>query len=607
MARVAVLALLWLAAPAEPGAPPVLGSEAFRCDRPIAGVAFSPDGARVAVVGEGMAALLDASTGRRLWTGEGMGGTRVAWSPSGRSLVMWGRAWPGIVVDAGTGVVVAVQGSGRETPGGGAFAWSPDGRLLARTAGVEGLEILDVATLSLAARSRAGEPERGTLALAFSPDGARLASAGGDATVRVREVARPDAVRVLTGHESTVLSLAWSRDGRLLASAGLDAEIRLWRGDTLESAGTLRMDEHASVDTGTSAIVLSPDGTRLLACGRAQVCRLFRVADGAVLAEWRGWVQGIDWSPDGSRIAIGAGQVLHVRDSRDFALPAAFRGHESAVTAAALSPAGDAVASGEESGLVLLWDLATGEPRRRFPAQGGRVRAVAFSPDGALVATSGADGAGRVLDLASGEAVPLEPSVDPNYGAFAFSPDGRHLATDRAVCDARTGKVVRWFAAGGNVEHVEWSPDGSRIVLSGWFRRSDSPAVVLDSATGKVVLTVPDLARRHPWFRFGPDGTTLIGYDGNGIVTLNAADGVPVASRAVEPQKGYSPVAWSGDLARVLRPDLGILDLATGTVTPFPAVEGTAHRPQTALALSRDGRRAVAGYATGLLRLLDLP
>jgi WD40 repeat protein len=512
-----------------------------------------------------------------------------------------------VVVDAASGLAVATVGLGESGRHGGPLAWSPDGRILGRTAEGGEIHIIELGTLSLAARSRAGEPERGALALAFSPDGARLASAGGDATVRVREVARPDAVRVLTGHESTVLSLAWSRDGRFLASAGFDAEIRLWHGDTLEPAGTLRMDEHATVDTGTSAIALSPDGTRLLACGRAQACRLFRVADGAVLAEWRGWAAGIDWSPDGSRIAIGAGQVLHVRDTRDFALPAAFRGHESAVTAAALSPAGDAVASGEERGLVLVWDLATGEPRRRFPAHEGRVRAVGFSPDGALVATSGEDGAGRVLDLASGEAVPLEPGVDPNYGAFAFSPDGRHLATDRAVCDARTGKVLRWFAAGGNVEHVEWSPDGSRIVLSGWFRRSASPAVVLDAATGKAVLAVPDLARRHPWFRFGPDGTTLIGYDGTGVVTLNATDGVPVASRAVTTQKGYSPVAWSGDLARILRPDLNSLDLATGAITPPPAVAKGPHRPPTALALSRDGKHAVAGYGTGLLRLLDLP
>ncbi|MCA8950482.1 MAG: TIR domain-containing protein [Planctomycetes bacterium] len=59
----------------------------------------------------------------------------------------------------------------------------------------------------------------------------QLISASGDATIRVWDVARGVASRVLEGHTKDVLSISISPCGRILASKSMDGTVRLWRLD----------------------------------------------------------------------------------------------------------------------------------------------------------------------------------------------------------------------------------------------------------------------------------------------------------------------------------------------------------------------------------------
>jgi WD40 repeat protein len=105
-------------------------------------------------------------------------------------------------------------------------AFRPDGATLV-SAGMDGtIKFWDARTLTLVARLPGHQS--GVNGLAFRPDGKRLASAGSDAVIRVWDTATRCEVLAFRGHTDAIYTVAFSPDGRLLASGGWDRSIRIW-------------------------------------------------------------------------------------------------------------------------------------------------------------------------------------------------------------------------------------------------------------------------------------------------------------------------------------------------------------------------------------------
>jgi RNA polymerase sigma factor (sigma-70 family) len=121
----------------------------------------------------------------------------------------------------------------------------------------------------------------------------------------------------------------------------------------------------------------------------------------------------------------------------------------AAIVSVAFSADDKTVASGgtiwregnEVSGLVSLWDVATGDKKRTLPAFPSYVHAVAFAPKGSLLATGsiGRDGDGQVVlwDSKTGKAIrtlPPTKNVQPVSAVkcLEFDPAGRTLAAGGA-------------------------------------------------------------------------------------------------------------------------------------------------------------------------------
>jgi WD40 repeat protein len=143
----------------------------------------------------------------------------------------------------------------------------------------------------------------------------------------------------------------------------------------------------------------------------------------------------------------------------------------------------------------LIWsDRATGKLVRTVEAHAGWVRKLALTPDGTHVATVGDDLLLKVWDAATGEAVASLDGHDARTPegylsalyALAMSPDGKFAATgDRAgfvrvwdlaarkrvaafrAVDLYTFDAVKRARAIGGVRGLAFSPDGSRLAVSG--------------------------------------------------------------------------------------------------------------------------------------------
>ncbi|MBV9205768.1 MAG: CHAT domain-containing protein [Actinobacteria bacterium] len=239
----------------------------------IRGVAFSPDGGRIAIGSSaGTAIICDTATGSRFFkiraNRSGAQLQDLAFSPDGRLLVTAGEDMTAQAWDAGNGrrlQTLAHDGVVYD------LAFSPDGRLLA-TASLDGTaRVWDVARSRQLLTLR---HVREVYGIAFSPDSRLLATGCRDKSARVWDLASGRKVLAVT-HADAVLGVAFSPRG-LLATAGADRTARVW--DSATGGQRLALPHGGIVDRA----VFSPDGRQLATVTRhecVQVWQLTEVGD----------------------------------------------------------------------------------------------------------------------------------------------------------------------------------------------------------------------------------------------------------------------------------------------------------------------------------------
>jgi WD40 repeat protein len=156
-----------------------------------------------------------------------------------------------------------------------------------------------------------------------------------------------------------------------------------------------------------------------------------------------GVVRSVAFSPDSKILAWGArgAPVPPTIKLWDVATGDGLRtlvGLSGPIDALAFSPDGGMLASGDEDGIVALWNVALWnlgverKPHRLLGHEGG-VNAVAFSPDGRFLASASEDRTVRIWDIWSG-GVALQTLTGHGAGvcSVAYWPDGQTLASEAA-------------------------------------------------------------------------------------------------------------------------------------------------------------------------------
>jgi WD40 repeat protein len=163
------------------------------------GVAFNPDGSRLATAGQRFVKIWNTFTGREVLTlpvDAGLLGYTVSFSPDGKHLAVGFRSAAPSVWEVATGQklfeLIGHTGSVRY------IAYSPDGTRIA-TAGTDGTTRLWDATTGAEEFALTGHTGIVT-GLAFNPDGTHLATTSRDGTIRVYALNIKDLIKIALSH-----------------------------------------------------------------------------------------------------------------------------------------------------------------------------------------------------------------------------------------------------------------------------------------------------------------------------------------------------------------------------------------------------------------------
>jgi WD40 repeat protein len=204
------------------------------------GVAFSPDGKRLAAASDDWVRVYDAARGKKLheftFNRRQVGRAwRVAFTPDGKHLAAALHCFGGEELE-GPLVRVWELATGKEVftawEGGhaNAVAFSPDGKLLAAGGENDGtVEVYDWAAKKRRLHFQADAHV--VFCLAFSAGGKNLYTGGNDPEVKRWDTATGKAAGKLKGHTDQIADLALSKDGTVLATAGRDKRVLIWHLD----------------------------------------------------------------------------------------------------------------------------------------------------------------------------------------------------------------------------------------------------------------------------------------------------------------------------------------------------------------------------------------
>jgi WD40 repeat protein/serine/threonine protein kinase len=478
----------------------------------LIGVAFSPDGKRIASVSgahffdepalKGDLVVRDVGTGQEIFshTSIASGFRGVVFSPDGRRIAT-GNASDLVIWDAATG-----REEFRLTDRGNrnlpllSLAYRPDGRrIIAGYGQYEGSRDVGHAMLWDAATDkvlvdRIPGHRASVQSVAFSPDGREVALASEGLVELWNIEATPRQVHQIPCHAgSLVFAVAFSPDGRYLSSGGLDRTLRLWHRTTGKEIRAFFGHEGF-----VRGLAFSPDSQWLLSASDDRSLKLWEVASGRPLAT--------------------------------------FHGHQSPTKCVAFSPGGQLIVSGGQDHAVKLW-LATSSPQLTFTGHDGGITGLVFSLDGRRIISGAEDPTrGRLVlwDATTGKR--LEPSFEgcPKVNWVALHPDGRHLATacqdgTVRVWDLETGQSVWWRQGhrATQAANVAYSPDGRWLASTGGNRYGypNDPSVrgevkLWEAGTGVEIREFPASKGAAFGVAFSPDGRWLASGGADGMVRI---------------------------------------------------------------------------------------
>lgn len=258
--------------------------------------------------------------------------------------------------------------------------------------------------------------------LAFTPDGRQMVSSDDDQLLLVWDLAAGRLAYQLVKGDDTGPALALDSSGKLLATAAENDLLKLW--DMAAKTVVARLKGHH--------VAFSRSGDLLAAALHDDPIALYDMTTRQSVGELVGhdaWVQALIFSDDGATLISGDEYgVLRIWD-------VARRAQRTAVTcdvqinSLVMLPTGDLVAGDCADGVARIWNIKTYAQEASWPAHEGPAWCAACSHDGRLLASAGADGNIVLWDLPTRRRLLAWRAHQGESMSVAFSPDDKRLAS----------------------------------------------------------------------------------------------------------------------------------------------------------------------------------
>ena len=259
--------------------------------------------------------------------------------------------------------------------------------------------------------------------------------------------------------------------------------------------------------------------TVFLPNGIAQDYTQMSLPEGAKFRIGKGYINDLEFSPDGDRLAIAGSIGIWVYDvftGRELNLLTKHTGYTA--SSISYSPDGKTIAGGHSDGTILLWDAITGNRLKTFTGHTRWIKSICYSPDGETLASGSTGDTIRLWDVATGAHL---KTLKGDFENMCYSPDGKMIASGDSIWDADTGRHLKTLTGhNGSVNSISYSPNGKTIAGGGRETKSSNSnsdisfesvgtIYLWDAATGEALKTLTEYTTSINSMCYSPDGRTL--------------------------------------------------------------------------------------------------
>jgi WD40 repeat protein len=331
-------------------------------ERWVVGVAFSPDGQRLATAG------YDGTT--RVWD---MAGGRGARTLQGQH----------------TGPVNSVT-------------VTPDGQRII-TAGMDGTVRLWDTVSGQELRKFVGHTDR-VWSVAVTPNGQRIVTGGKDGTARIWDIVSGRELLQLRGHTGVVTAVAVTSDGQRIITGSNDGTARIWDMDTALGRGLETTPQLVLPAGELCCVAATADGQHIATGGCDGTARLWDARNGRELLLLKGHtgnVESVVVIPGTQRLITGSlDGTAAVWDMESGRQLFCLKGHTGPVRPVAVTSDGQRILTGGNDRTARLWDAGSGQELLILRGHTGRVRSVAVAASGQWIVAGGEDGTVKIWEAA---------------------------------------------------------------------------------------------------------------------------------------------------------------------------------------------------------------